>query len=182
MLDKDFSKLVTLKDGSVVTLRFPNSNDIETIRQSVNEIIREDTYFLVREEVTYEGEVEFLTPQFKAIAENRGFMIYAFSGSKVLGWISADEISPRSAHARMLGIALIQEGRGKGLGEILMRKGMELAKAELDCELFILQVAEENIRARNLYKKLGFVEAGMVPGQAEYKGQRMGEITMYRPA
>jgi ribosomal protein S18 acetylase RimI-like enzyme len=180
MLIPEFSKQVTLKDNSVVTLRFPNPNDIQNILDLVNELVEEDTFFLVTEKMTYEQEKEFLAPVFKDIEKGRSFFLYAFDGETCLGWVNASEVSPRSTHVRELGIALKKEYRGKGLGKTLMEEAMNLVKTELGCSLVILTVGEENQPGVGLYRKLGFVEAGFIPNAVKFYGKVMGQFTFYK--
>ncbi|MCJ7841383.1 ribosomal protein S18-alanine N-acetyltransferase [Lederbergia sp. NSJ-179] len=68
-------------------------------------------------------------------------------------WIVVDE-------AHITNIALLPEYRGKKLGETLMKKMMSYAK-EAGAEKMTLEVRVSNIRARSLYKKLGFQEGGI---------------------
>jgi len=45
--------------------------------------------------------------------------------------------------------------------------------------MIILDVYSLNINAQNLYKKLGFKEAGCLPKTILYRGQYIDEIKMY---
>lgn len=54
--------------------------------------------------------------------------------------------------------------RGKHIGEILVKHSIEKAR-ELGFKILQFNaVVAENIHARNLYKRLGFIELGKIPG------------------
>jgi [ribosomal protein S18]-alanine N-acetyltransferase len=60
---------------------------------------------------------------------------------------------------RVMGLATKKSERGKGVGSELLAKAIHIAKKK--GKLFVeLRVAARNIRALNLYKKLGFLVAG----------------------
>ncbi len=67
-----------------------------------------------------------------------------------------------------------------GIGEILAKKVLELAKKELKIKIVILDVFENNIPAINLYKKLGFKIYGKLPKGMKYKGRYVTKICMYK--
>jgi [ribosomal protein S18]-alanine N-acetyltransferase len=76
---------------------------------------------------------------------------------KVVGycgvWIIVDE-------AHITNIALLPEYRGMKLGEALMAKVMELARA-MGALRMTLEVRVSNERAQNLYRKFGFEEGAI---------------------
>jgi [ribosomal protein S18]-alanine N-acetyltransferase len=78
-------------------------------------------------------------------------------GDQVIGycgvWIIVDE-------AHITNIAVLPEYRGKGLGEELMKKTMELAK-HLGATKMTLEVRVSNHVAQSLYRKLGFQNGGI---------------------
>jgi ribosomal-protein-alanine N-acetyltransferase len=64
--------------------------------------------------------------------------------------------------AHILSLAIDEEYRGKKVGSILVQRLMELFKQN-GVKKVRLEVRKSNIKAQNLYKKLGFFEAEELP-------------------
>nr|WP_285852004.1 ribosomal protein S18-alanine N-acetyltransferase [Sporosarcina luteola] len=83
--------------------------------------------------------------------------IVAVSDDEVIGhcgmWVVLDE-------SHITNVAVRTHMRGYGIGEALMRKAMELCKAN-DVRLMTLEVRVSNHTAQNLYRKLGFQDGGI---------------------
>jgi len=78
--------------------------------------------------------------------------IYGFAGF----WVMADE-------AHITNIAVREQHRRQGLGELLLLSIFELA-GKLDAGLLTLEVRASNIPAQKLYLKYGFSEVGLRKG------------------
>ncbi|WP_146552701.1 ribosomal protein S18-alanine N-acetyltransferase [Rummeliibacillus sp. SL167] len=68
-------------------------------------------------------------------------------------WIVLDE-------SQITNVAVLPAGRGKGIGESLMREAIHIAK-ERGVVVMSLEVRITNSIAQNLYRKLGFQEGGI---------------------
>jgi ribosomal-protein-alanine N-acetyltransferase len=71
-------------------------------------------------------------------------------------WIMADE-------AHLTSIAVREQYRRRGIGELLLIYGLELA-AELNAHIVTLEVRVSNTTAQNLYEKYGFAHVGLRRG------------------
>ena len=71
-------------------------------------------------------------------------------------WIVLDD-------SQITNVAVLPEGRGKGIGEELMRHAMQFSK-DLDVVVMSLEVRVSNVVAKNLYHKLGFQDGGIRKG------------------
>ena len=82
------------------------------------------------------------------------------AGERVIGyvifWLIRDE-------AQINNIAVHPDLRGKGMGESLLRRSLDLIR-ELGGAYVILEVRVSNQAAVGLYRKLGFVEIGRRQG------------------
>jgi ribosomal protein S18 acetylase RimI-like enzyme len=80
----------------------------------------------------------------------------AVSEGEVVGWC---DIVPKSrpvhAHVGVLGVALLPEFRGQGLGGRLIRQTLDAARA-FGLHRVELTVRENNANAITLYRKIGF--------------------------
>lgn len=105
----------------------------------------------------------FATPWTKEVFEHEmtgndyAHYIVAVSDEEVIGhcgmWVVLDE-------CHITNVAVRIHMRGHGIGEALMRKAMELCKAN-DVRLMTLEVRVSNHTAQNLYRKLGFQDGGI---------------------
>jgi ribosomal-protein-alanine N-acetyltransferase len=80
------------------------------------------------------------------------FYIMGFAGI----WMMVDE-------AHVTNLAVRQEYRGKGIGELLLLATIDLAD-ELKASFMTLEVRASNLMAQSLYSKYGFVQMGVRRG------------------
>jgi RimJ/RimL family protein N-acetyltransferase len=64
-------------------------------------------------------------------------------------------------HETTLGITVKAGFRGQGIGTRMMRQAIEWARASGVVQRVQLEVVAENVEARKLYERLGFVEEGL---------------------
>ena len=100
---------------------------------------------------SFENEMTKNTQATYVVAEENGKII-GFCGM----WIVLDE-------SQITNVAVMPIGRGKGIGEALMREAMRIAK-ERGCVVMSLEVRVSNEVAQNLYRKLGFLAGGIRKG------------------
>ena len=85
---------------------------------------------------------------------------------------------PRLRHRGELGICVLKEEWGRGIGSALMRAVIDHARREAGAELIVLEVRCDNTRAIGLYEKLGFVKTGTLPGMLKIDGKLIDFYTM----
>lgn len=83
------------------------------------------------------------------------------------------------AHQCLLAIIVGQDYRGKGVGTILMKDLIQLAKEKFNIELLHLEVYEHN-PAYNLYKRLGFEQYGVQKKFIKDQGTYLNKILMQK--
>jgi ribosomal protein S18 acetylase RimI-like enzyme len=82
--------------------------------------------------------------------------LLATSADRVVGWCDVNPVQrPTMRHSGVLGIGLLGEYRGRGLGEKLMLMTLEAAHA-FGLTRVELSVRHDNARALGLYRKVGF--------------------------
>lgn len=124
-----------------------------------NGIVAAGDAFPQEETLTAESGAAFFGSQtFCAVAESRG-------SHDVLGlYILHPNNVGRCAHICNASFAVSPEARGRGVGERLVRHCLAQAK---ECGFRVMQfnaVVADNIAARRLYERLGFVQLGTIPG------------------
>ena len=153
-----------LRDGRELLMRSVDELDAEAMLEYIRRTA-EETYFLIcyPEEVRLdlEEEKEILR---KSLESDKTVWFTVFDGDKVVGNCSISGISDKIKyrHRCGLGIAILQEYVGQGLGTMLLERAIDKAK-ELGFEQLELGVFEDNANAFSLYKKLGFKEYNIYP-------------------
>ena len=160
-------KYITLKDGRRALLRSPMISDAQTLSDFMARISRE-TDFLLRGADDPVMSVEY---EEKFIENNRNSesnaMVCCFIEEES-GWRYAASCgvsyNPRKkiAHRANLGISVLKEFWGLGIGTALMNEAENIARGWGKIQLE-LEYIEGNSRARALYEKCGFRIAGVHP-------------------
>lgn len=97
-----------------------------------------------------EGNIKSDTPQFVAVI-----------AGKVVGWCDISfNWRPAFAHCGYLGMGIVREHRGQGIGAALLEKTISKARLK-NLERIELEVFKSNVIAIRLYRKFGFVEEGV---------------------
>lgn len=130
--------------------------DVASLRACVNAVVRERKYLAFLEPFSIDqmtsfvaGNIERGNPHFVAVDTGR-----------VVGWCDVRREAAQSyAHVGHLGMGLLPEYRGRGIGERLIRAALD-ASAGANFEKIELSVYAKNTRARALYEKVGFVLEG----------------------
>lgn len=133
-----------------------------TIEQAVevwNQVVKEGVAFPQTECLTESSGMEFFMEQaFTGVAIN------AESGVVMGVYILHPNNVGRCGHICNASYAVRSGCRGQGTGEVLVRHCMEKAK-ELGFRILQFNaVVASNTAALHLYKKLGFVQLGVIPG------------------
>ncbi|MEV0118573.1 GNAT family N-acetyltransferase [Streptomyces sp. NPDC050844] len=101
---------------------------------------------------------------------------------EVVGYIRLGYPTPLLAHAhvrQILGFAVADEARGKGIGRGLVRAAVEEARRQ-GARRITLRVLGHNAPARKLYESEGFVVEGVLPGEFFLDGAYADDVLMGR--
>lgn len=145
-----------------------------------------ETHFMSR----YEDEVDLSKEGIAAERERqkilfedeRQTMISIFDDNRIIGNIAirTQGKSRKTDHRCAMGLGILKEYHGYGLGTLLMERGLAFAK-EVGYQCVELGVLADNVAARSLYKKMGFEESGCLPGAFHLDdGRWIDEISMYK--
>ena len=159
-----YNKIITLKNGREALLRNGEYADGEAVFVNFNETHAETDYLLsYPDENSFDAqqEAEFLKEKTESPNE---IEIVAVVDGVVAGTAGIEAVGSKYKlkHRAELGIAILKEYWGLGLGKALMEACIECAKEAGYTQLELNAVAE-NERAVALYKKMGFVEYGRNP-------------------
>lgn len=112
--------------------------------------------------------------------EKRNPIFFAMDGHSLVGWCDITRSSNRTdAHSGNLGMGVLPDHRGQGIGTRLIEAALAAAKAE-NIPRVELTVYTSNIAAIGLYRKTGFAEEGRMRSFALLKGQFVDALNMAR--
>jgi len=170
------------KKGKNIIIRYPEMSDLENMLTYINSISDERTFITKQgEHETIESEKKYIEGMIKAIRNQEAVQLLAFYNNKLVGVCDIHMDKKTGKHIGTLGITVIKEFRGEGVGKILMKLIEEEAVKNIpNLRIIILQVFAQNNIAIDLYKKSGFVQYGLLP-RGIYRNESFeDEILMYK--
>ncbi len=110
-----------------------------------------------------------------------GYVVGAFSGAELAGVAAFyTQPGPKHGHKGMLvGMYVRPSHRSAGLGRMLVEAIIEHARGLV--EVLQLFVVADNLPARRLYRRLGFVEYGIERHATKYHGRYHDDVLMALP-
>lgn len=127
-------------------------------RRVLDIVARERKYLTMLEARPEPDTVRFV----KSNLENGNPMMVALAGGTVIGWCDIRrEFFPSRAHRGTLGMGLLPEWRGRGVGRRLLEATLAQARRS-GFKRIELDVYADNSRAIALYEKAGFAREGIV--------------------
>lgn len=159
-----YNKTITLKNGKNCCLRNGTENDGQAVFECFN-LTHEETDFLLSypEENSYDAAKEGVFLKQKAESENEIELVAEVDG-KIVGTAGIEAVGTKYKvrHRAELGISVIKEFWGLGIGRALISACIDCARAAGYIQLE-LNVVAENARAISLYNAFGFSEYGRNP-------------------
>lgn len=157
-----------------VQIQYANEKYFESFHKSLDLVARERIYIEMIEGPPLASVTDF---QKKIIAANAP-AYYAIAGGQVVGWADINLSSnPRMQHRGFLGMGLLPEWRGKGLGTKLLMAVIEHSK-KIGLEKLELNVYTNNTAGIALYRKCGFVQEGLIKNFRKLDGVYFDCLTM----
>lgn len=155
---------IQLKNGKRVTIREAQTSDAYQLLEAIKTYIPQSEFIpkLEREiTLTLEQEEDWIDSFIRS--DNSLLLVAEFEG-RIIGNIDLTG-SRRQVmqHTAVIGMGMIESWRGIGLGTALMEQIIDWAKENPLLELIWLQAYTANSSAIQLYKKMGFVENGILP-------------------
>ncbi len=160
-------KATEAKQTTPVQIIYPSEEHFAGFHEALSAVARERIYIEMIEAPPLEKVSGF---QRKLVSKN-GPVYYAVQNDRVVGWcdIHPNE-NPRTAHRGGLGMGLLPEYRGQGIGSQLLKKTLDHAE-DFGLEKVELYVYTTNVPAIALYKKFGFEQEGLIKKYRKLDGQ-----------
>lgn len=157
-----------------VEILYPSEIYFQSFHYALGVVAKELIYIEMIEAPPLEKVSTF---QADLIAKN-GPVYYAINSQKVVGWCDIfPEKNPRQCHRGSLGMGLLPEFRGQGLGSKLLDAVIKHAK-NFGLEKVELNVYTTNLPAIALYRKFGFKEEGLIKNYRKLDGQYFDCLAM----
>jgi len=170
------------KSGLDIVIRYPQMSDLEVLYKFANSISRESSFVLIYSEtISREEELSFLKNLMEEIKKKKQVQLLAFEGNQLIGNGAARIRRNQLRDVASMGISILKDFRGEGIGELLFSQIMQETKRVLpNLRIFQLEVFGGNKIAINLYKKLGFKEYGRLQDAVKRNNNFEDEILMYK--
>lgn len=173
-------KNFTSKKGNAVILRAPKTEDVVSITAMINSVIKEDDYILLNKKQELDSQVDWLGKRIKNNKEGNQVYLVAEVNGKIVGSADVGKGIGRCEHVGGFGIAIMNGFREEGIGTEIMNTVLDYAKEKMGIKIAKLVVYKNNERARNLYKKLGFIEFGELPKEIKIGDSFVSGVYMYK--
>jgi RimJ/RimL family protein N-acetyltransferase len=165
------------KDGRKVILRTLKWEDLDDLLDFINSLVEEGANILRTEKVSRIEEIEWLSRILTRMEKGEVFCVAAEVDGRVVANSEIIMGTGYSRHVGFIGIAIKKGFRGIGIGTEMM-KALEEHARKIGLKVLTLSVFANNQHAINLYKKMGFVETGLVPKRFFKDGAYIDEIIM----
>lgn len=168
-----------LKDGTVVYVKpLDGKEDPQEFLGFINSFIRDGSYLLVDKPVTFKEEKQWLRTQIQAQRKGEQLYLKALVDGHLVGDCFAKPGFGRNRGNVNLGIAVMKDWRGKGIGHVLLEELIERSEKKWHPHNIYLHVISANTRARKLYESLGFRIVATLPQWFEYKKKYLDEFVL----
>lgn len=149
-------KSVKLRNGRTATFDWLKAEDLPEVVDALNSVIREGRYLFMNNEITDMTEER---RWFKRGSETGMRYLVARIDGKVVGGASFHRHTDKRAHVAEYGIFIRDGYRNLGLGTILTKAFVEIAR-DNQVEILQLSVYASNERAFHVYQKCGYKQCG----------------------
>ncbi len=163
------------KSISAVSVRLAGPSDMEEAAESFRKVASERVY--LGTETVPEGTASRWEERWQDNGEKNLFAVALIEGKIVGGLVLTPLFSPKSNHVRNLGMWVLLDHRGAGVGKSLISFAKEWAKG-VGVKRIMLEVYATNLAAINLYLRAGFTFEGCFKGNALINGEYVDELSM----
>lgn len=174
-------KLVKLKNGRDVKIRQAQISDAEMILETIKIYIPDSEFIPKYEEeivLTIEQERNWIE---SFLRNDNSLLLVAEHQNQIIGNIDLTGSQRKMMyHTAVIGMGMLREWRNIGLGTALMESIIDWSSEHPALETIWLQVYAQNDLGLGLYRKMGFVENGLIPNFFKRDGRYFDIVTMSR--
>lgn len=169
-------------NGTEIIIRYPTIKDIGKLMDFINIASKERTFILPQgEQFTLEEETKYVDDFIKKIEDKRAVKLLAFHGDELIGVADVYLKDKVEKHVGVFGIIIVPKWRGKGVGTLLLRHTLAEAEKHIhSLRIITLGVFGNNVIAKKLYEKMGFIEYGNLKEGIAHRGEFVDHIYMFK--
>lgn len=160
------------------------SEDLEkigakTFKDYITPIVKEKASLTIQKPPTLAHEKAWLKTRARQIKDKKCLMVVLFIDNKLSGCAEArvPETDGESKNVHF-GLSISKEYRGRGFGEKLLKIEIKESKKGFKPKNLWIEHVQNNIPARKLYQKLGFVEIARLKDYHCHYGKYKDKILM----
>lgn len=170
-----------IKEYKGICLRMLSMEDIEEVEnwlEFIKELVKENAMISRNTVPTIEEESAWINLLITRQKTGEGLSIIAEKNRKKIGCCDIELGKWKQKFVATIGIAVLKEFRGIGLGKELLKTAMQKSKNMLAVKpkYFRLNCLKENLPAINLYKSLGFKQFADIPNQFYHNNKFVNEL------
>lgn len=165
-------------EGKITRLRVYKKEDLKRVWNFINQ---EKTMKFLRPGIPFPYRFEEEEKWYESISglsqKNYTFAIERLKDDEYIGGLGINEIDWKNSYCE-IGIFLAEDFCGEGYGTDALKILVDFIFNEMNLNKVMLSVYSFNERARNSYKKVGFVEEGILRDNIFRNGEYNDEIIM----
>jgi RimJ/RimL family protein N-acetyltransferase len=172
-------KKLVLRDGTVLLIEpLSGKEDVREFLGFIDSFVRDGSYLLVDKPVTLQDEKQWLRTQIQAQRKGEQLYLKVLVDGRLVGDCFAKPGFGRNRGNVNLGIAVVKDWRGKGIGRLLLEEIIERSEKKWHPNNIYLHVVSANIKARKLYESLGFKVIARLPQWFKFKEKYLDEFVL----
>jgi RimJ/RimL family protein N-acetyltransferase len=158
-------------DRSLVSLRPVDENDVDNILTWVNDkSVVGNLAAFAGKPLSREDELQWVR-KVRTSTDERVYSVTHAHDGRYLGQVGLHQIFWRSRVARGAAIISAKSDHGKGFGSAAIAALLDVAFLELDLHKMWLMVFATNERSLRTWKRLGFIEEGLLRDEYFHEGR-----------
>ncbi len=176
-----------LSDGTTVTLRPLQSNDLDKLLLFINTLVKEkredrksQLFTGFEEKVSKKMEADYLYQTLASIKYGETISVAAEIEDKIIG---NGEVTRgkylETEHYGHLGLTILPQFRGRGIGREMVDTLVKESQTR-GLKTIYVEFLSTNTAALHTYEKAGFEKAGILPGKVSRNGKFLDSIIMVR--
>ena len=174
-----FRKKFKLADGSEILIeQITGREDVREFLRYINSFVKERAPIFVDKPLSIKEEKEWFKTEIAANKSGKSIYLKLIANGRLIGTAMARRGHDNEDDNVEVGLGIIKEWRGKGLGRELLSTAIALAKKRLKPKNIYLSAFEMNKRAIKLYKSLGFEMLANYPNWARHYGKYENRLIM----
>jgi len=155
---------ITLKNNKVITIREAKIADAKMLTKVVKEYVSESDYIPITDnelKLMFKSQEKWIN---SFLQSTNSILLVAEYNNTIVGNIDLTGADRKMMqHTATIGMGIIKEWQNVGLGTAFIEEVIDWAQSNKQLELIWLTVFTSNKQGISLYKKMGFVENGIVP-------------------